>query len=86
VVRVVTVLGRRTAKWARAAERSGKGEAMTEPVRRAFGALVLVIVVAGVAACGGASKPPMVPDAPDPAVTGDAGADTPTTAPPAGKK
>ena len=40
------------------------------------------LVMAGIAAaaCGGGSKPPMVPDAPDPAL-GDGGADTPTTAP-----
>jgi hypothetical protein len=36
-------------------------------------------------ACGGASKPPMVPDAPDPAL-GDGGADTPSTAAPPPKK
>jgi hypothetical protein len=42
------------------------------------------LIVAGVAACGGASKPPMVPDAPDPALSVDGGADTP--APPSSVK
>jgi hypothetical protein len=48
--------------------------------------LVLAILFAGAAACGGASKPPMVPDAPDPALAGDAGADTPATTPAAARK
>jgi hypothetical protein len=48
--------------------------------------VVLAISVAGLAACGGASKPPMVPDAPDPALVGDAGAEPPPATPAAGKK
>ena len=59
---------------------------MREPVRRAWGALA-VVLLGTVTACGGASKPPMVPDAPDPTFTGDAGADTPASVPVgAGKK
>jgi hypothetical protein len=37
------------------------------------------------AACAGNSKPPMVPDSPDPAL-GDAGPDMPSSAPAATKK
>jgi hypothetical protein len=54
---------------------------MREPVRRALLALVGAIVVVGAAACGGSSKPPMVPDAPDPALAGDAGAPAPASPP-----
>jgi hypothetical protein len=54
---------------------------MREPVRRACGALCGAILAVGATACGGPSKPPMVPDAPDPAFTGDAGGDLPSVAP-----
>jgi hypothetical protein len=39
------------------------------------------LVAAVLAGCGGSSKPPMVPDAPDPALGVDGGADTPAAAP-----
>jgi hypothetical protein len=39
------------------------------------------LVAAVLAGCGGSSKPPMVPDAPDPALSVDGGADTPAAAP-----
>ncbi len=55
---------------------------MRQPGRIAWGALVVGLLVA---ACGGASKPPMVPDAPDPAIGADGGADTPTAPAPAKK-
>jgi hypothetical protein len=59
-----------------------KGEAMREPVWSARRVLVGAVLVAGVVGCGGgSSKPPMVPDAPDPAVTGDAGAPAPASPP-----
>ncbi len=50
--------------------------------------LAMVGVVASalaMAACAGGNKPPMVPDAPDPAV-GDAGPDLPQSAPVPTKK
>ncbi|MGO8992857.1 MAG: hypothetical protein ACLQVI_05990 [Polyangiaceae bacterium] len=46
-------------------------------------------MIAGLAlaACGGSSKPPMVPDAPDPALGGDGGVEGPApAAAPSGKK
>ena len=54
---------------------------MRDPVwcaRRVVGALAVGLAVT---ACGGGSKPPMVPDAPDPALVGDAGSDTPASPP-----
>jgi len=47
---------------------------MMQPVRRVLGgALGAVVFALMVVACGGGSKPPMVPDAPDPAAAVDAG-------------
>jgi hypothetical protein len=53
-------------------------------MRHIVWAAVLVVLGLATGGCGGGSKPPMVPDAPDPAV-GDAGAEVPV-ATPAGKK
>ena len=64
-------------------------DSLKREAMRHFGwAVAFVVAGAVAAACGGARKPPMVPDAPDPALA-DGGADTPAapaTAPPAAKK
>jgi hypothetical protein len=54
---------------------------MMQPVWRVVGAAIVGLLVA---ACGG-SKPPMVPDAPDPSLGVDAGT-AGTDAPSTGKK
>jgi hypothetical protein len=44
--------------------------------------VAMIVVSLALGACGGGSKPPMVPDTPDPSFAVDAGADTPPPPPP----
>ena len=59
----------------RGTRRFAREGAMMQPVWRVVGAVVVGLMVA---ACGGGSKPPMVPDAPDPSLGVDAGPDVPS--------